>query len=242
MVFPKGGNMSVEIQPPATQSTGRPFLEIPHLWIKYFSMGESFFQSEVSYVSVRNTILGIICLIGIQIILSLVQSGLLILLGISNQAQTSLLFGASRFVSTLCISIFVTPIAFLINIGIIHISSLIFGGKGRFSALAYLVSIFLVPSGVLASLSGFMSFIPVVGVFIYVLFTLGIIIYQYILMVRSIKVIHVFTTSRAVITVLLPFIVLFIVPICLISILALLGPSIGSVFSSIYNSALTPVP
>jgi hypothetical protein len=62
-------------------------------------------------------------------------------------------------------------------------------------------------------------------------------VFNVIFTVRIFKVVHNLTTGRAVAAVLSPYLLLLI-PLCMIAVLALMGPSIGSVFSSI----TTPVP
>lgn len=129
---------------------------------------------------------------------------------------------------------------FLLNIGITYLGALIFG-KGNFMTQAYLVSLFYVPLSIISGFSGFLSWIPVIGIPMLIIVSLGISILHIILAIRVIKVVHLLSTSKAVAAALSPL-VLFLIPLCLISIMALLGPAIGDVFSGIISTLGTPVP
>jgi hypothetical protein len=230
----------IEGSPEATRPGPRPFLQIPHLWLKLFNMGESFFRAEIGFASGRNTVLGLICLIIIKLILSGVQSLIISTQNLDN-GDPLRINGMSNFSSQICLNLFALPLFFLITNGVLHVSAKLFGGKGKFSTFAYLVSLFFVPLYIISNFIGLLGIISRISFYITTLISLVVGIYQFILSIRCIKVVHDFTTMKATLAVLLPFVFLLI-PICLISILSLLGPSIGSVFSGITNSVMTPSP
>jgi len=239
--------MNLEEQTQTSENTPRPFSEIPGLWMQLGQMTESFFSRELLRVNGANTIYGIMIYAIASAIISGVQSllsGTLESIQNSEIALETGLFSQSGIPILLlcCFGLFMIPLGFYIHNGITYVCCKIFGGKGSFSAQAYLNSLYIVPFGLLSGLASLLSLIPIIGAFIFFVLVFGIMIAQFIYTIRSLKVVHQFTTGRAVSAILLPLIVFLVIPVCLIAILALMGPQIGNVFSNILTEIGTPVP
>jgi hypothetical protein len=239
--------MNLEEQTPTIDNTPRPFMEIPGLWMQLGQMTESFFAKEVSRVSIANTLYGVVIFTLVSTIISIVQSllGGLIDPSINSPEglQTGLMSKTGFSILYLCcFGIFLIPISFYLNNAVTFLCAKIFGGKGSFSSQAYLSSLFIVPLGIISSVASLIILIPIAGGFIVGLIVFGILIAQLIFTVRSLKVAHDLTTGRTVAAILLPLIVFMVIPVCVISILALMGPQIGNVFSNIITEIGTPVP
>jgi hypothetical protein len=219
--------MNLEEQPVTQENPPRPLKEIPGLWIQLGQMTEAFYAGVSTLFSVVQSLLGgIINFITKPAVTQ--QSGLLTIIG------TTTIF-------LCCFGIFVTPISFYLNNGLSYISALIFGGKGKFSAQAYLSSLFVVPLGLILSLISLISLVPIVGIYIFSVALIGIAIVHLFFTIRSFKVVHGLTTGRAVAAVFAPLI-LILIPICLIVALTLMGPLVGKVFSTINSGLGTPTP
>jgi hypothetical protein len=225
-----------EISPEATQPGPRPFSQIPPLWLKFFRMDLVFFDIEKEYSSVRNTLLGVLCLM----ILGPIQFGISYLatsLSSGNQIFSPQFIPQSNILYIfLCFSMMLIPISFYLSAGVTFLGTLILGGKGKFSNFAYLLSIIFVPSYILSALVGIVAIIPQIGECLMPVLLLPLVIYGIILQVRAIKVVHGFGTGKALLAIFLPFVVLWSIACVLIVILSLLGPAIGSVFSGITES------
>jgi hypothetical protein len=141
-----------------------------------------------------------------------------------------------------CFDIFVPPVLFYLDNGITFVSALIFGGKGNFVSQAYLESLFVVPLGLISSITSFALLIPVIGNYVLYGLVFVIAIFNLVYVVRTFKVVHGFTTTRAIIAVVSPIFLLVIIPICVIGTLIIMGPAIGNAFSTINASLATPVP
>jgi hypothetical protein len=234
--------MTVEEQPVTSENTPRPFIEIPKLWFQLNQMSESFFAKEISHASATNTFFGVLTYTAISttisVFLSLLRS---ITNSFTNSSATQVASLGTTVLFLCCLGIIITPISFYLNNGITYASALIFGGKGKFVSQTYLGSLFFVPIGLISSLLSFVTLIPKIGDYISYVFLLGIVIFNIFFTVRSFKVVHSFTTARAVAAVVLPLLLLLI-PIGIIGILMAMGPVIGNVFSAINSSLSTPMP
>jgi hypothetical protein len=227
----------IESSPEATRPGPRPFSQIPPLWLKFFKMNLAFFESEKEYSSIGNTLLGVLCMM----IILLIESVIAFLLGRIVSGEP--IFHQPVFPQTYfsyaitCISILVIPASFYMSTGLIQLAAMILGGKGQFSKLAYLFSVLHVPNYFLSAIIALIILIPSIGLCLWPILVLPLIIYGIILQVRVIKVIHGFSTEKAVLTIFLPGIVIGVlaggVAIIIIAILSLFGPAIGSVFSGI---------
>ncbi len=232
-----------------SESKSRPFMEIPPFWLQLGRMDEAFFSSEKSYTSVPNTIISVLVMTGFTVILTIISVIIGSLVG-QDRSGTGL-YPASATGSAFqiavgigCCGLIFTPLSFYLNNGIIYLGALLFGGKGAFSAQAYLDSLYYVPLGILSGCFSLLSVVPIAGPIIVVITTIGIGIYDLVLKVRVLKVVHQFSGGRAVgavLAILIP-VALIVVPICVIAGLMVMGPAIGDVFSSINASLLTPAP
>lgn len=233
--------MTIEEQPITSENTPRPFMEILKLWFQLGQMSETFFAKEIFHTSVQNTLLGVLIYAVISTIMSVFITVLdSVINSFTNPSVTQINLG-TQVLMLCCFGIIAIPISFYLNNGISYLSALIFGGKGKFTSQAYLGSLFIVPLGLISSILSFIALIPKIGAYISYAFLLGIAILNVFFMIRSFKVVHGFSTTRAVAAVFSPLILLLI-PICLIGILTLMGPVIGNVFSSINSSLSTPMP
>lgn len=234
--------MTVEEQPVTSESTPRPFIEIPKLWFQLSQMSETFFAKEIFHASATNTFLGILAYTAISttisVFLTLLRS---IINSFASFSATQVASLGTSVLILCCLGIIVIPISFYLNNGITYASALIFGGKGNFVSQTYLGSLFFVPIGLISSLISFVTLIPRIGDYISYVFLLGVVMFNIFFTVRSFKVVHSFTTARAVAAVVSPLLLLLI-PIGIIGVLMFMGPVIGNVFSAINSSLSTPMP
>ena len=219
-------------------SSPRPFGEIFSLWLKVFQMDEPFFAAEAPRASNGNTLIALLIYAVAAVIFGFIQRQI----GFRQLFLQRYFANSPSFNIPIClplIAIVVVPLGYYIGIGLLHLAAKIFGGKGSFSTLAYLVSLFYIPLGIVSSLLGL---IPCLGPLI----SLAIAVFEIILMVRALKVNYHLTTGRAVGTYFTPvvviFVLLFLVSVVVIVILAALGPTVGNIFSNIINGLGTPAP
>ena len=233
--------MNIEQQSTPQENTPRPFKEIPGLWLQLRNMTETFFASELPHASQSNTLYSILIYSGMASIFLLVQglAGYFIASITNHEAQSAVALGGILTFS--CLGLIVAPISFYLGNGVIFVSASILGGKGKFSGQVYLYSLFFVPLGLITSLASLFQLIPVAGSVIVYIVTAAVFILTILFTVRIIKVAHNFTTGRALLTFLIPF-ALFLIPACIIGILALMGPAIGGIFSNIVTEINTPMP
>ncbi len=232
-------------QEPPSQGP-RPFSEIAGLWPRPWEMTEEFFRREITRTSVPNTLYGVLIfailttlISAFTLPLSSSRATLQELASLLNIGNTTAMAG--MVVSLSLCGIITAPIFFYINNGVYYLCAQIFGGKGQFAQQAYLNSLYLVPFGVLSALGSLLGLIPFIGFFISLPFALVIMVFQLVITVRMLKAVHELSTGKVVGVILLPL-VLVIIPICLVLTLALMGPGIGSVFSTIISLTTTPMP
>ena len=96
-------------------------------------------------------------------------------------------------------AIITVPLFFLIGVGIYHLIAKLLGGQGEFGRYAYLNAAYAAPLGIVASLLSLVPFASCLTIFIS--------IYQIVLAYFATKVEHRLTSGRALLTVLLPVIV-----------------------------------
>jgi hypothetical protein len=233
--------MNLEESPIAEPIGPRPFLEIPRLWLRVYEMTEEFFRNEIPRTSTSNTFYSIL----IYSVISLAFSIFQMLFTKSSNPFSELPMEAGIYslftgMGLVCLVVII-PVGFYISNGIYYGIASLLGGKGSFSSQAYIDSLFTVPIGVLSLILALFSVIPVIGWFIYSGLALIVSIFNIILTVRCYKAVHNFSTGRAVAVVFLPLVIM-IIPMCLIVVLALMGPGIGSIFSNIISLTGTPMP
>lgn len=220
----------------SSTSSPRPFSEIFSLWLKVFQMDESFFTAEAPRTSNANTLVALLIYAVASFIIGFVQ----LRIGFRQPFLDQYFKNSPQVNIPACLPVILlvaVPLGYYIGIGLMHLGAMIFGGKGSFTTLAYLVSLFYIPLGIASSV---VSLIPCLGALI----SLAISIYVIVLSVRAIKVTHQITTGRAVGAYFLPSLVILviIVPVCVIGTLALLGPSVSTIFSNVIQNIGTPVP
>jgi hypothetical protein len=217
-------------------SSPRTFGEITSLWLKVFQMDEAFFAAEAPRASTNNTLVALLIYAVVAMIVGFIQRQF----GLS-QLLNQRVFGNTPNVNIpLCLPIIlivVVPLGYYIGIGLMHLGAMIFGGRGSFTSLAYLVSLFYIPLGIVSALLGL---VPCVGGLI----SAAAGIFQIILSVRALKVNYQLSTGRAVGAYFVPaaVILIIIVPICVIAMLAVMGPAIGGIFSNVMQNLATPAP
>lgn len=124
-----------------------------------------------------------------------------------DQMMTGGLFagmsGAGAF-----LGIIISPIIFLIVVGIVHLIATVLGGKGDFGRYAYLSAAIGAPVSIV---NAFLGFIPVVGGCVVALLS----IYSLILNYFAIKVAYSLTSGRAIVVILIPLIIVFGIALCI---------------------------
>lgn len=105
------------------------------------------------------------------------------------------------------LGVLITPIAFLIGVGIIHLLANVLGGRGDFGRYAYLSAAISAPVGIINALLGF---IPVVGGCVGFL----LLIYSIVLNYFAIKVAYSLSSGRAIVVILIPVIILLVAALC----------------------------
>jgi hypothetical protein len=222
----------------STTNSPRPIGEIFGLWLKVFQMDEPFFAAEGPRASTGNTLIALIIYAVVAVIFGFIQRAI----GF-RQLFFQRYFGNSpSFNIPIClplVALVAVPLGYYIGIGLVHLAAKLFGGTGSFSTLAYLVSLFYVPLGMVITL---VSLIPCLGTLV----ALAGDVYLIILWVRAIKVNYHLTTGRAVGAYFVPAVVILVVVFVLVAIvaviLALLAPSMGNIFQNIMRNLATPVP
>lgn len=148
-------------------------------------------------------------------------------------------FAALSFGFSLVCGVIIVPIITVISFAVFTaITQLIAGalvGTGSYEKLAYTWAAYLAP---LSLINGVLSGIPYVNC---LAIPLG--IYGLVLNVIAVKAVNQFDWGKAVISSLAVLFGIFVlVAVCVIVILAVLGPAIGTVFSNIIQELGTPVP
>lgn len=225
--------------PPGYGPTGpRPFGEIPALWLKVFQMNASFFSTEMHRASAGNTLIAVI----ISAVFSGITTGLSAIFGGVDQFLRALQFesfggqiesSAGMVLTYVCLGLFFAPLGFYIGNGLNFLVARLLGGQGEFTPQAYLFSLFGVPLGVVV---GVLGLVPCVGPLV----SFGISIFGLVLGIQAMQVVHRLSSGKAAVSVLWPLVFLIIIPCCLVVMLALMGPAIGTVFSNIIEGLGVP--
>ena len=125
---------------------------------------------------------------------------------------------------------------FAIAVALIQWVAKLFGGTGSFDKLAYAFSAITVPVSVVSAVLALIGIIPFIGI-LTGLISFGLGIYVLVLEVLAVKAVNGLDTGKAVGSVLLPGLVIFLFICCCVIIgVALMGPAIGEVFDSINQS------
>ena len=177
-------------------------------------------------------------------------SALLASAGFQQGSQFEQLFGAdptsvvtgSGLVAVICgapVAGLFSMLFFAIGTAIVQWVAKLFKGVGTFDKLAYAYAAITVPVTLVSMLITPFSAIPYVGICTGLL-SLGISIYAIYLQVTAVKAVNRFGWGAAAGSVLLPFLVIFLVCFCVLALAAIaLGPVIGNVFQQ-FNQGLMP--
>ena len=104
-------------------------------------------------------------------------------------------------------SIIIEPIFFIIGIGILHLVASVLGGQGQFGRYAYFNATFSAPLSIIGSLLGF---VPVLGACVGFILP----IYGWVLTYFATKAEYGLSDGRAIVVVLVPLIVVFVLIAC----------------------------
>lgn len=135
-----------------------------------------------------------------------------------------------------------TPMAFIFSVlglafftGISHLIAKMLGGQGKYDQLLYANAAYQAPMALIIAVTGQIPYIYCLVI------PLG--LYNLVLGVIAIKAVHRFEWWQAVASsVAVILLLLVLAAILVIGILALLGPTIGGVFSQIVDQLATPLP
>lgn len=103
--------------------------------------------------------------------------------------------------------IIITPIFFLIAVGIVHLIATLFGGRGDFGRYAYLSAAITAPISIV---NGVLAFIPVLGGCVALLIS----IYSIVLNYFAVKVAYSLSSGRAIAVILVPLIIVLGLVFC----------------------------
>jgi hypothetical protein len=124
-------------------------------------------------------------------------------------------------------------IFFAIGVGLIQWVAKLFGGTGSYEKLAYTFAAITVPVSAVMAVLSLLGLIPFIGV-LFGIASFGVSIYSIVLQVLAVKAVNGLDTGKAVGSVLLPGLVIFIFVCCCVVIgVAAMGPMIGEVFNEI---------
>jgi hypothetical protein len=116
------------------------------------------------------------------------------------------LIGIPAFVAILIVSPIVSVIGWLISSGIYYLIARLLGGRGDYKTQSYLIALYSAPMGIVITV---LNLVPILGS---ILSLLGA-IYSLYLLTLSLKETHGFSTGKAVLTWLIPFLVIAVIAI-----------------------------
>ena len=127
-------------------------------------------------------------------------------------------------------------LGFVIGVALIQWVAKLFGGTGSFEKLAYTFSAITVPFSIISAVLTLIGIVPFIGILMGLIgFVLS--IYVLVLEVFAVQAVNKLDTGKAIGSVLLPGLVIFLLVCCCVVIsLLVLGPMIGNVFDSINQS------
>jgi hypothetical protein len=175
-----------------------------NLWKNVLQKPEAVFKSEIKRASLEDFAKNLVIA---GLIVGLI-SGIAGAIGIS---QT--MFGALGSMTVFIASIVLWPILLvissLISSAIYYIFAKLLGGKGSFTQQAYLISLYTAPLTILLLI---VNLIPVIGFVVDIL--IG--VYSLYLLTLVLKQVHKFTTGKAILTWLLPLIIILLLVMILV--------------------------
>ena len=102
-------------------------------------------------------------------------------------------------------------VGWLLGVGIIYLFAKLLGGKGNIVQQGYLTAIYAAPLSIITTI---LSLIPFVGIWISILVSL----YAFYLLTLALKEVHKYSTGRAILTWLMPFIIIGILVAVLVAV------------------------
>ena len=129
-------------------------------------------------------------------------------------------------------------LGFMITTGLVQWVAGLFKGTGTYSQLAYVFGAISAPTTLISSVLSIFSSIPFLGFCLWPASIL-LLVYVAVLNVMAVKGVNRFGWGQAIASYLLPTVVFFglcLIPIVVIAVMRLLGPTIGNTFSTISNS------
>jgi len=145
----------------------------------------------------------------------------------------------STLITAVCgapIAAVISVVFFAIFVGVVQFVAKMFGGRGTFDQLAYVLAAITAPFSLVSSVLTLLSAIPYVGL-CFGIIALVAAIYVLVLEVMAVKAANQFGWGQAAGSLLLPFIVLCCcLSVGVIGIMRVLGPAIGNTFSSINSN------
>ena len=122
---------------------------------------------------------------------------------------------------------------FMIGVALVQWSAKIFGGTGSYDKLAYLFGAIQAPMMLASSIFILLGMIPFVGLCFGVV-SMGLSIYMLVLQVLAVKAVNNFDTGKAIGSIFLPGLVVFILICCCVFLFsALLAPIFGDAFNQL---------
>ena len=144
-------------------------------------------------------------------------------------------FGFGTVICGTPVTAIFSVIGFAIGVALVQWVAKLFGGTGTFEKLAYAFSTITVPYSVVAAVFALLGIIPFVGI-LTGLASFAMSIYVLVLEVLAVKAVNNLDTGKAVGSVVLPGLVIFLlICCCAVIAAAAMGPMIGDVFSEITN-------
>jgi hypothetical protein len=211
------------------ETSPRPFMEIPKLWLKLFQMREDFFAEEAQRASAGNTLIGIL-ISGVFTSIASALSGI-----IAGLINGSLEYAIGSVVGVACANFFIAPILFYIFNGLNYVVAKQLGGEGDFTSQAYAVSLYAVPISIVSGIVSVFSGIPIIGI-LAALVTLVIAVAGIYFGIQAFMGVHKLTAGKAAVASIVPALVIgLLLACCIIVALTVMGPVIGEVFQDVIN-------
>lgn len=147
--------------------------------------------------------------------------------------------GGVGLVGALCgapISAALSVLFFALGVAIVQWIAKMFGGRGDYGKLAYVMGAIAAPVALLSAILTLLSAIPFIGI-LFGLVSAVVGLYTLFLNITAVKGVNQFGWGQAIGSVLLPGAVIFLlVCCCVVAALMLMGPMVGDIFSSINQS------
>lgn len=188
-------------------------------------------STALLWIFVASLVQSFVALIMQGVIMSRMMQGS----GFENQMSTGL-------VGVLCgapLIAVISVVLFAAFTGIVQWVAGLFGGRGSFEKLVYVLAAITVPFTLVSALLTLLSAIPFVGL-CFGLISLVAALYVLVLEVMAVKAVNQFDWGKAAASLLMPFFALICcISVAIFGLAALMGPAIQDIFNQI-NQSLTP--